>query len=108
MRNGTGFVGWGVHQRFTATGPDAARQIQDWFAEVSAGLRIEDSVGVRGSGPVAFVSLGFDDDDAIGGRRPENGARPGRRTISLIRIGPIGAADSRPDGTERTRSARCR
>ncbi len=63
VHNGTGFVGWGEYQRFTTTGADAARQIQDWFAEVSAGLRIEDSVGVRGSGPIAFVSLGFDDDD---------------------------------------------
>ncbi len=63
VHGGTGFVGWGEYQRFTTTGPDAAHQIQDWFAEVCAGLRIEDSVGVRGSGPIAFVSLGFDDDD---------------------------------------------
>jgi menaquinone-specific isochorismate synthase len=63
VRGGDGFVGWGVHERFSATGPDAAQQIQQWFAEVSAGIRVEDRVGLPGSGPIAFVSLGFDDDD---------------------------------------------
>ena len=63
VQSNTGFVGWGVHDRFTATGPDAAAQIRQWFAGVCAGLDIQDSVGTRGSGPMAFVSLGFDDDD---------------------------------------------
>ncbi len=63
VQGDTGFVGWGVHDRFTATGPDAAAQIQRWLAGVCDGLQIQDSVGTRGSGPVAFVSLGFDDDD---------------------------------------------
>jgi menaquinone-specific isochorismate synthase len=52
-----------VHERISATGPNAAEQIQQWFADVCAGLRVEDAVGLPGSGPVAFVSLGFDDDD---------------------------------------------
>jgi menaquinone-specific isochorismate synthase len=63
LRRGEGFVGWGVHEQFSTKGPDAAEQIQRWFAEVNAGLQVEDSVAAPGSGPVAFVSLGFDDDD---------------------------------------------
>ncbi len=63
VQGGTGFVGWGVHESFTATGPDAATQIEQWFAGVCDGLEIQDAVGTRGSGPLAFVSLGFDDDD---------------------------------------------
>ena len=63
VRGGEGFVGWGVHERFSATGADAAEQIQRWFAEVTAGIRVDDRVAMPGSGPIAFVSLGFDDDD---------------------------------------------
>ena len=63
LRGGRGIVGLGVHRRFSGTGPDAASNIQHWFAEICAGLRVQDEVGVPGSGPIAFVSLGFDDDD---------------------------------------------
>ncbi len=63
VQAGTGFVGWGEYDRLTTTGPDAAEQIQRWFAGVCDGLRIDDPLGTRGSGPLAFVSLGFDDDD---------------------------------------------
>ena len=63
VQGDTGFVGWGVHESFTATGPDAAAQIEQWFAAVCEAIDIQDSVGARGSGPLAFVSLGFDDDD---------------------------------------------
>ena len=63
LRGGEGFVGWGVHERFSAAGPDAAAQIMQWFTQLSAGIKVEDRVDKPGSGPIAFVSLGFDDDD---------------------------------------------
>lgn len=63
VRDGQGLVGWGVHARFTATGPGAAGRIQRWFDEVTADLRVQDAVGEPGTGPLAFVSLGFDDAD---------------------------------------------
>ncbi len=63
VRGGEGFAGWGVHRRFTATGPHAAARIQEWLAEVTAEMRVDDAVGIPGSGPIAFVSLGFDDSD---------------------------------------------
>ena len=63
VRGGQGFAGWGVHERFSATGPNAAARIQQWFDEISSNMRVVDSAGSSGSGPLAFVSLGFDDDD---------------------------------------------
>ncbi len=47
----------------TAVGPDAAAQIRTWFEAVVAELHIQDDVALPGSGPIAFVSLGFDDTD---------------------------------------------
>ena len=52
-----------MHARFTATGPDAAARIQEWFAQVQAGLTVTDPIAEAGTGPLAFVSLGFDDTD---------------------------------------------
>ena len=63
MRGGEGFVGWGVHERFSATGPDAARADPAVVRRGLRRLRVDDAVGMPGSGPIAFVSLGFDDDD---------------------------------------------
>ncbi len=63
VRRGAGLVGWGVHARLAVTGPDAAARIQSWFADVTAALDVEDAVGRPGTGPVALVSLGFDDSD---------------------------------------------
>jgi menaquinone-specific isochorismate synthase len=63
VRGGLGLVGWGVHARFTTTGPGAAGRIQEWFDEIRAGLRVADPIGEPGTGPLAFVSLGFDDAD---------------------------------------------
>ena len=63
VRGGDGLVGWGVHARYSTTGPGAAGRIQEWFDEVRAGLRVSDPIGEPGTGPLAFVSLGFDDSD---------------------------------------------
>lgn len=60
---GDGLVGWGEHARLTVSGPDAAQRIGDWFAGVVAELDVSDEVQMPGSGPIAFVSLGFDDRD---------------------------------------------
>lgn len=61
VTGGDGLVGWGEHARFETTAEPivAAAEIADWFAAESAGLDIDDRVGLPGSGPVAFVSLGF-------------------------------------------------
>ena len=63
LRHGEGLVGWGEHARITTKGPEAAAEIAAWFDAVVADLAVTDEVKVPGSGPVAFVSLGFDDSD---------------------------------------------
>lgn len=63
VHRGVGFVGWGEHARFSASGADAAARIEEWFAQVTAGLTVDNPVGGPGTGPLAFVSLGFDDND---------------------------------------------
>jgi menaquinone-specific isochorismate synthase len=63
VRGGYGLVGWGVHARYTTTGPGAAGRIQEWFDEVRTSLRVADPIAEPGTGPLAFVSLGFDDAD---------------------------------------------
>jgi len=58
-----GMVGWGEYARLETRGPDAAAEISGWVADVIADLDVDDRVELPGSGPVAFVSLGFDERD---------------------------------------------
>ncbi len=61
VNGGDGLVGWGEYASLRVHGDDAAPTIGRWFTEVLAGLQIDDPSG--SSGPVAFVSLGFDPAD---------------------------------------------
>ena len=63
VQHGAGLVGWGRHAAVSVTGPDAAQRISRWYSEQLASLDVTDEVGVTGSGPVCFVSLGFGPDD---------------------------------------------
>jgi len=63
LRNGEGLVGWGEYARMTTRGPGAAAAIASWFETIVAELAVTDEPGLPGSGPVAFVSLGFEDAD---------------------------------------------
>jgi menaquinone-specific isochorismate synthase len=90
VRGDRGFVGWGVHARFTATGPDAATRIQEWFDEVRACLQVTDPIGEPGTGPLAFVSLGFDDDDVAVAIVPEVVVGRSPTGTFVTRIGPVG------------------
>lgn len=63
LTGGDGLVAWGEHARMETSGPSAAAEIGAWFAEISSGLDVDDQLEVPGSGPVAFVSLGFDATD---------------------------------------------
>ncbi|MET0864288.1 MAG: isochorismate synthase [Nakamurella sp.] len=96
LRGGEGFVGWGVHEQFSTKGPDAAQQIQQWFAEVTAGLQVQDSVTAPGSGPVAFVSLGFDDDDVSVAVVPTTIVGTANGKSFVTRLGSTNGA-TRPD-----------
>nr|WP_240188560.1 isochorismate synthase [Nakamurella flavida] len=96
VRDGDGLVGTGVFARTTVHGPDAAGQIARWWAEVSAGLEVRDEIGLPGTGPVVFVSLGFGDDDASVAVVPSvvHGRRDG--TAFTTTLGSPGATPVRP------------
>lgn len=61
VRDGSGLVGWGEAARFEVSGPDRFAAADRWWREFTAGLDVDDEVGVPGSGPVAFVSVAFAD-----------------------------------------------
>ena len=105
VRGGDGFAGWGVHRRFTTTGPAAAARIQDWLADVAAEMQVDDPVGVPGTGPIAFVSLGFDDSDVAVAVVPEVvlGRRDGISFSTVI--GPGGLDGTGITGTGITGTA---
>ena len=98
LRRGSGLVGWGVHERFSTTGPDAAQQIQQWFSDVCAGVSVQDEVGLPGTGPVAFVSLGFDDDDVSVAIVPTTILGSTGGTTFVTRIGRADGGDDQAPG----------
>ena len=60
VRNGEGFVGWGEADRFTISGPERFSRAQRWWTRWCEQSRVDDHVGVAGTGPIAFASFTFD------------------------------------------------
>ncbi|WP_104525620.1 isochorismate synthase [Blastococcus atacamensis] len=60
VRRGEGLVGWGEAARIEVTGPRALADAADWWDDYTAGLDVDDELGVPGSGPVLFGSVAFD------------------------------------------------
>ncbi len=60
VRNDAGFVGWGEAARFEIAGPERFSRAQRWWSEWCEAAHVDDRVGVRGTGPVAFASFTFD------------------------------------------------
>jgi len=63
VRDGSGLVGWGEAARLEVTGADRFTVARDWWRDLVAHADVDDEVGVRGSGPVAFGSFAFRDDE---------------------------------------------
>jgi menaquinone-specific isochorismate synthase len=63
VRDGCGLVGWGTAARLVVTGRDRFVRARDWWHAVVANADVDDEVGARGSGPVAFGSFAFRDDE---------------------------------------------
>jgi menaquinone-specific isochorismate synthase len=59
VADGEGLVGWGEAARIEVSGPDRFEQARDWWRAFVATCTVDDEVGVRGSGPVAFGSFSF-------------------------------------------------
>jgi menaquinone-specific isochorismate synthase len=60
VRHGEGLVGWGEAARIEVSGPRALADAAAWWDEYTAGLDVDDALGVPGSGPVLFGSIAFD------------------------------------------------
>ncbi len=67
VRAGTGLVGWGQAARWSSSEPAQRFQTAaQWWAEVLQRSQIEDSVGLAGTGAVAFGSFAFDPQSPAG------------------------------------------
>jgi menaquinone-specific isochorismate synthase len=87
VRDGQGLVGWGEYARLEVSGVDRFAVVQRWWDELLAGLVVEDSVGVPGTGPVAFASFGFSaltDRSVVIVPRVVAGRRDGRSWTTVI------------------------
>jgi menaquinone-specific isochorismate synthase len=63
VRDGEGLVGWGEAARLEVSGPDRFDRARAWWRELVGHADVQDEVGVRGSGLVAFGSFAFRDDE---------------------------------------------
>ena len=63
VRDGSGLVGWGEVARLQLDGPDRFTVAREWWQALVASWQVEDEVGVRGTGPVAFGSFAFSADE---------------------------------------------
>jgi menaquinone-specific isochorismate synthase len=63
LRNGDGFVGWGVAHALRVTGPDRFDQADAWWRGERERAVIRGGDGLPGGGLIAFGSFAFADDD---------------------------------------------
>ncbi|WP_083527995.1 isochorismate synthase [Curtobacterium ammoniigenes] len=64
VRRGDGIIGIGEALRYTFSGPDRMRQASEQWREVVRAARVDDPVGLRGTGLIAFGAFTFADDSA--------------------------------------------
>ena len=61
VRRGEGLIGWGETARITLpAGEDRFTVAEKWFRALLDSAKVDDQVGVPGSGPVVFGSFSFD------------------------------------------------
>lgn len=63
VRRGEGLVGWGEFARAEFVGPTRFEQASQWWRTQIKNFAIDDSVRSAGSGPIAFGSFAFNDDE---------------------------------------------
>lgn len=64
IRNGDGITGWGEAARISAQGAGRFRELAAQWQSVIANAEVSDSVGLPGTGLVAFGSIAFADESA--------------------------------------------
>lgn len=63
IRRGEGLVGWGEFARASFTGPSRFDDASHWWRELVKSFTIDDGVRTPGSGPVAFGSFAFNENE---------------------------------------------
>jgi menaquinone-specific isochorismate synthase len=61
VNGGDGLVGWCEAARFTVSGADRFEEAHRWWTSLAGSAMVDNKVGIRGTGPVAFASLTFDE-----------------------------------------------
>jgi menaquinone-specific isochorismate synthase len=61
IRNGDGFIGWGITAELEVRGPERFSRAQRWWSRWCQAADIDDTVSLPGTGPLAFASFAFDD-----------------------------------------------
>lgn len=87
VRDGEGLVGWGIAAKLEVTGRERFSRTQRWFNEWCQNARIDDTVAIPGSGPVAFGSFAFDPERASSSVIIPNiviGRRNGQSWITVV------------------------
>ncbi|MFR9731405.1 isochorismate synthase MenF [Saccharopolyspora sp. MS10] len=73
VRRGEGLVGWGCAARLDPSGPGRFAAADDWWRAWCEQVRVDDEVGLPGTGPIAFTSFAFAD-------------RPGRSVVVVPEV----------------------
>lgn len=86
VRRGEGMVGWGHYAKAEFRGPERFAQASAWWSSVLRGLHIDDQVRSSGSGPIAFASFAFNEDEPSIVIVPEViiGRRDGRAWLTWV------------------------
>lgn len=86
LRRGEGMVGWGITAKLQLRGVERYSRTQRWWTEFCDRLIVDDSVGLPGTGPIAFGSFSFDPADASEVVIPEVivGQREGQAWVTTL------------------------
>ena len=66
VRRGEGLVGWGRAAGHTASGPQRMAELERWWTSLVSTSVVRDEVDRPGTGPVAFGSVSYSADSAVG------------------------------------------
>ncbi len=106
VRRGEGMVAWGEAARVDASGEGRFAEAGEWWEGVCSRAVVDEGVGIRGSGLVAFGSFAFSGDSTGGGALVVPayilGSRDGRSWLTTISTTPSDAnisLDSLLDGS---------
>lgn len=63
VRHGDGLIGWGEYARMEFSGAARFEEASRWWRDLMKGFQISDEVRTSGTGPIAFGSFSFDENE---------------------------------------------